>query len=140
MRNLPHHKPNCTCHTPVTHRPLPSAGRFVCNYIYFLSQRQCAAHPGWHALFVHVPAFSVVAEPLQRAFLTRLLRGIAALPQLQAPAFADIEAASVTESAPTGVSKQRAGQPVKEMQVPGPHAALVWTASAAAVTYLASKN
>ena len=139
--------PNSHVHPADPSRPLgPNlcfpAGRFVCNYIYFLSQRQCAAHPGWHALFVHVPAFAVVAEPLQRAFLMSLLRGIAALPQLQTPTFGDSEAADgAHELAPTAVSKQQAGKPAKEsVQVPTPHAALVWTASAAAVTYLASKN
>ena len=121
---------------------MPRAGRFVCNYIYFLSQRESNAHPGWHSLFVHVPAFAVVAEHVQRTFLMRLLRSIAALPQLQKPPLASAitegnEVDDVPEL-PKAVSQQQAGKPAKEM--PGPHAALVWTASAAAVTYLASQG
>ena len=118
--------------------PLRPVGRFVCNYIYFLSLREAAAHPGWHALFVHVPAFAVVGESVQRTFLVRLLRGIAELPQLQTPSLAAI-ANSVADEEPLSVTAvSKLGE--KEAQGPGQHAALVWTASAAAVTYLASMN
>jgi len=129
--------PDCVC------EPLPCAGRFVCNYIYFLSQRESNVHLGWHSLFVHVPAFAVVAEHVQRTFLMRLLRSIAALPQLQTPplaasALAESDAADGVPELSMAVSRQQPGKPAKEM--PAPHAALVWTASAAAVTYLASQN
>ena len=115
----------------------------MCNYIYFLSQRESNAHPGWHSLFVHVPAFAVVAENVQRTFLISLLRRIAALPQLQTPpsAAAAIAQSHVVDNVPElspAVSQQQAGKPAKEL--PAPHAALVWTASAAAVTYLASQS
>ncbi len=123
--------------------PLPSAGRYVCNYIYFLSQRESDVHPGWHSLFVHVPAFAVVAEHVQRTFLMRLLRSIAALPQLQTPplaalVLAESDAADGVPELSMAVSRQQAGKPAKDM--PAPHAALVWTASAAAVTYLATQS
>ena len=113
------------------------AGRFVCNYIYFLSLREAAANAGWHALFVHVPAFAVVSEDVQRTFLVGLLRGIADLPQLQATSPGAVADSTVGEGPVTfsAVNKSE-----KEAQGPGQHAALVWTASAAAVTYLASIN
>jgi hypothetical protein len=86
---------------------------------------------------VHVPAFAVVSEDVQRTFLIRLLRSIADLPHMQSPSPRDVASSTVGDGPLTfsAVSK-----PGKEAQGPGQHAALVWTASAAAVTYLASIN
>lgn len=49
------------------------AGRFVCNYTYYLSLSHCQAfpnkrwrhHDGIHCLFVHVPPFECIDEETQ---------------------------------------------------------------------------
>lgn len=55
-------------------------GRYICNYIYYrsleLDEQQAAcpgARPRVHSLFVHVPHFDSIPEPVQHAFLQALL-------------------------------------------------------------------
>ncbi|KAI3971423.1 hypothetical protein MKW92_029202 [Papaver armeniacum] len=48
-----------------------SAGRFVCNYVYYHSLR-FAEKKGHKSLFVHVPLFSVIDEDTQMQFAASL--------------------------------------------------------------------
>ena len=48
------------------------AGRFLCNYVYYLSQRRCLAGGG-AALFVHVPPCATLSEDDAYALLLELL-------------------------------------------------------------------
>ncbi|DBA84937.1 hypothetical protein WJX79_003597 [Trebouxia sp. C0005] len=45
-----------------------SAGRYLCNYIYFRSLQHCTNVPNWHALFVHVPPLKYASEEAELAF------------------------------------------------------------------------
>ncbi|RHY76731.1 hypothetical protein DYB28_013231 [Aphanomyces astaci] len=40
-------------------------GRYICNFTYFLSLAQTKARPNHHALFVHVPSFTVQPQEEQ---------------------------------------------------------------------------
>lgn len=44
-----------------------SAGRYLCNYIYFRSLQACTSVPNWHALFVHFPPLDYMNEEQQSA-------------------------------------------------------------------------
>ena len=63
-------------------RPSLDAGRFVCNWTYYLSllhsqkARQRRGRP-LHTLFLHVPPTAAIPLPLQFAFLLDLLAAIA---------------------------------------------------------------
>eukprot|EP00741_Cyanophora_paradoxa_P019912 tig00021179_g19217.t1 len=63
-------------HVEISHDP----GRFVCNYVYYksleLARRERAPV---HALFVHVPPFSVVPRERQLEFLSALFATVHAL-------------------------------------------------------------
>jgi pyrrolidone-carboxylate peptidase len=55
------------------------AGRYVCNFTYFVSLMECArlregAGREVHALFVHVPPFDEMAESEQLVCLRRLMQ------------------------------------------------------------------
>lgn len=68
-------------------QPSHNAGRFVCNYCYYralqMCERQQAAGRNWHALFVHVPPFTVADEATQHSFLQALLASLdSCLPSL----------------------------------------------------------
>jgi pyrrolidone-carboxylate peptidase len=45
-----------------------SAGRYLCNYIYFRSLQHCTNVPNWHALFVHVPPLKFAGQEAELAF------------------------------------------------------------------------
>lgn len=65
-----------------------SAGLFVCNYTLYCSLRQCSQHSKgraskWHALFVHVPPFSVVSAEKQIRYAAKLLDVLAITMTLQ---------------------------------------------------------
>jgi pyroglutamyl-peptidase len=60
-------------------------GRFVCNFTYFLSLDRCQKHNSSsngsprtraRALFLHVPPFDQIPEPVQLEFIARLLEGL----------------------------------------------------------------
>ena len=60
------------------------AGRYICNWTYYLSLAECAKRQErdanlvkMHALFVHVPRFECVAEDAQFKFITDLLQRLA---------------------------------------------------------------
>eukprot|EP01126_Amoeba_proteus_P009407 TRINITY_DN13559_c0_g1_i1.p1 TRINITY_DN13559_c0_g1~~TRINITY_DN13559_c0_g1_i1.p1 ORF type:complete len:217 (-),score=20.90 TRINITY_DN13559_c0_g1_i1:65-715(-) len=53
-----------------------SAGRFLCNYIYYLSLHYSSQN-NTHSLFVHVPPFSVIPQQTQLEFVRALLDEIA---------------------------------------------------------------
>ena len=63
-------------------RPSLDAGRYVCNWTYYLSllhsqkARQRRSRP-LHALFLHVPPAAAIPLPRQFAFLLDLLAAIA---------------------------------------------------------------
>ncbi|KAG2588782.1 pyrrolidone-carboxylate peptidase-like [Panicum virgatum] len=54
------------------------ADRFVCNYVYYHSLRFAEEH-GIKSLFVHVPLFSTIDEPVQMHFVASLLEAVASL-------------------------------------------------------------
>lgn len=63
-------------------RPSTDAGRFVCNYTYYLSLLHSQTLRQWqrrpvHALFLHVPPLEVAPLASQFACLLELLQGIA---------------------------------------------------------------
>ena len=53
-------------------------GRFLCNYLYYISLCETSKYPNCHSLFVHVPPFEVVPKSNQlvviHALLTELCR------------------------------------------------------------------
>ena len=49
-----------------------SAGRYLCNYVYFRSLQLCSNVPNWHALFVHVPPLEVIGQDAEMAFAVDL--------------------------------------------------------------------
>lgn len=51
------------------------AGRFLCNYLYYISLTSCA-QKNWHSLFVHVPPFNVIPKDTQLDFIHALLKEI----------------------------------------------------------------
>ncbi|KXZ49054.1 hypothetical protein GPECTOR_23g14 [Gonium pectorale] len=60
------------------------AGRFICNWTYHracrLAEKAASGGAGYiaaHALFVHVPPFTVYGEELQRSFLIDVMKAIA---------------------------------------------------------------
>ncbi|EQC41652.1 hypothetical protein SDRG_01610 [Saprolegnia diclina VS20] len=56
-------------HTNVSTDP----GRYICNYVYYKSLAVTHAKANQHALFVHVPEFTVVSEADQLATIEHLL-------------------------------------------------------------------
>ena len=64
------------------------AGRFLCNYIYYGSQRRCRAEGG-AAIFVHVPPFTVLSEAAQYEQLLALIAALASVQKLHAAAAAE---------------------------------------------------
>ncbi len=48
------------------------AGRYVCNYTYYISLEEAAKRSKIYPLFVHVPLFSQVPKETQLAFLEEL--------------------------------------------------------------------
>ena len=64
------------------------AGRFLCNYIYYASQRRCRAEGG-SALFVHVPPFTVLSEAAQYKQLLALIAALASAQKARAVAAAE---------------------------------------------------
>eukprot|EP00887_Chlorella_sp_A99_P000282 scaffold13.g282.t1 len=76
------------CSSPL--RISHDAGRYVCNWTYFLSleHAQVAREAGRavHVLFVHVPPFRVIPEAQQFAFLLELLSQLAMLLAAPRPA------------------------------------------------------
>eukprot|EP01024_Parvocaulis_polyphysoides_P059348 TRINITY_DN6413_c0_g1_i1.p1 TRINITY_DN6413_c0_g1~~TRINITY_DN6413_c0_g1_i1.p1 ORF type:complete len:238 (-),score=21.88 TRINITY_DN6413_c0_g1_i1:386-1099(-) len=53
------------------------AGKFVCNWIYYLSLQDSLQFPGkWHSLFVHVPPLDVYTLQQQEVFLKSLIQQI----------------------------------------------------------------
>ena len=63
-----------------------SAGRYLCNYIYFRSLQLCSIVPNWHALFVHVPPLEVIGQDEEMAFAVDLLAVLAQKVQATVPA------------------------------------------------------
>jgi pyroglutamyl-peptidase len=60
-------------------------GRFVCNFTYFLSLDRCQKNNSSlngsprtkaRALFLHVPPFDQIPEPVQLEFIARLMEGL----------------------------------------------------------------
>ena len=62
-----------------------SAGRYLCNYIYFKSLQLCSIVPNWHALFVHVPPLEVIGHDAEMAFATDLFVSLAQKVQATLP-------------------------------------------------------
>eukprot|EP01023_Acetabularia_acetabulum_P066613 TRINITY_DN9016_c0_g1_i3.p1 TRINITY_DN9016_c0_g1~~TRINITY_DN9016_c0_g1_i3.p1 ORF type:complete len:238 (-),score=23.89 TRINITY_DN9016_c0_g1_i3:225-938(-) len=53
------------------------AGKFVCNWLYYLSLQDSLHFPGkWHSLFVHVPRLEVCPLREQKIFLKSLIQQI----------------------------------------------------------------
>lgn len=50
-----------------------SAGRYVCNYLYFRSLQNCTSIPNWHALFVHLPQLEFMNQKQQSDLALDLL-------------------------------------------------------------------
>ena len=63
-----------------------SAGRYLCNYIYFRSLQLCSNVPNWHALFVHVPPLEVIGQDKEMAFAVDLFALLAQKVQAIVPA------------------------------------------------------
>lgn len=55
-----------------------SAGRYLCNYIYFRSLLNCTSIPNWHALFVHLPPLKFIGEEQQLALALDLFDALRA--------------------------------------------------------------
>ncbi len=53
------------------------AGRYVCNYSYFVSLEEASQREGIFPLFVHVPLFSKVSKERQLEFLGALFQELA---------------------------------------------------------------
>jgi len=51
-----------------------SAGRFLCNYIYYLMSRVSVNKPNYESLFVHVPSFDDIDRDTQVKFIDELIR------------------------------------------------------------------
>lgn len=62
-----------------------SAGRYLCNYIYFKSLQLCSKVPNWHALFVHVPPLEVIGHDAEMAFAMDLFVALAQKVQASVP-------------------------------------------------------
>lgn len=62
-----------------------SAGRYLCNYIYFRSLQLCSNLPNWHALFVHVPPLKIIGEDEEMAFAVDLFALLAQSVQATVP-------------------------------------------------------
>ena len=64
------------------------AGRYLCNYIFYHSLRQCAARPqqSLQALFVHVPSFDTVPVDTQLLFVVAVINAVTAAISAAAPA------------------------------------------------------
>ena len=62
-----------------------SAGRYLCNYIYFRSLQLCSNVPNWHALFVHVPPLEVIGQDEEMAFAVDLFALLAQKVQATVP-------------------------------------------------------
>jgi len=54
-----------------------SAGRYLCNYIYFRSLQHCTNVPNWHALFVHVPPIKILDQDAELEFALDLFDQLA---------------------------------------------------------------
>ena len=50
------------------------AGRFICNYIYYLSLRRCEKKPNFYSLFVHVPKFEAIEKSEQLLMVLNVLQ------------------------------------------------------------------
>ena len=57
------------------------AGLYLCNYIFYLSLRECAAQAphALHSLFVHVPLFDVIPLDEQLLFMVAVINAITAV-------------------------------------------------------------
>eukprot|EP01026_Neomeris_dumetosa_P077753 TRINITY_DN8398_c0_g1_i2.p4 TRINITY_DN8398_c0_g1~~TRINITY_DN8398_c0_g1_i2.p4 ORF type:complete len:104 (-),score=9.74 TRINITY_DN8398_c0_g1_i2:116-427(-) len=56
------------------------AGKFVCNWTYYLSLTDSLQFPGkWHSLFVHVPSLEKESLEEQKVVLTALVQEICIL-------------------------------------------------------------
>ena len=62
-----------------------SAGRYLCNFIYFKSLQHCSTFPNWHALFVHVPPLDVIGQDEEMAFAVDLFASLAQKVQASVP-------------------------------------------------------
>ena len=62
-----------------------SAGRYLCNYIYFRSLQHCTIVPNWHALFVHVPPLKFIDKDEDLAFALDLFDQLAHQVQASMP-------------------------------------------------------
>lgn len=48
-------------------------GRFLCNYLYYISLSETLKYPNAHSLFVHVPPFDAIPKEKQLSFIHELL-------------------------------------------------------------------
>lgn len=48
-------------------------GRFLCNYLYYISLCETSKYPNCHSLFVHVPSFDTIPKTNQLEFIHALL-------------------------------------------------------------------
>ena len=116
------------------------------------SLHQSARNPRWHSLYVHVPSFEAIAQPFQQHFCLSLLKQVADLPELQlgtaAPAVQEagstrldkpLQLLSVNESDSALPTAFATAGDLQQQDTEGKNPALVWTASAAAVAWLASQ-
>ena len=62
-----------------------SAGRYLCNYIYFRSLQHCTTMPNWHAVFVHVPPVKFLDEDGELEFALDLFDQLAHQVQATVP-------------------------------------------------------
>lgn len=62
-----------------------SAGRYLCNYIYFKSLQLCSNVPNWHALFVHVPPLELIGHDEEVAFAVDLFDALVQKVQATVP-------------------------------------------------------
>lgn len=49
------------------------AGRYVCNFTYYISLGQCSQNQQLYTLFVHVPPFECIAQDAQLEVIQALL-------------------------------------------------------------------
>lgn len=63
-----------------------SAGRYLCNYIYFRSLQLCSNVTNWHALFVHVPPLEVIGQDEEMSLAVNLVALLAQKVEANVPA------------------------------------------------------
>jgi len=70
---------NASLSTACRYRGLPMVdlstdpGRFLCNYLYYISLAETSKHQNAHSLFVHVPPFEAIPKKEQLQFIHVLL-------------------------------------------------------------------